>query len=159
MKLDTRTYDLLKQILGDAHLIDIDLSMWDKYLSIIVIADHFESRYSSKRRALFKLKFDLVSHFSCNFFHLKEKSDEQDRYIHYQWLIDKSSIKQNGNELEIIMECTSELLPSLLIICENIEIEEIDPKILDTINPKWTDPSGPLVRLDVNSIYSMMKRK
>src|SRR5581483_4740785 len=60
---------LFKQIFSDANVIDVDFSVWDKSISLIVVADHVDSP-AVPVLPVFAVDFIAVHIFNCAFHHI-----------------------------------------------------------------------------------------
>ena len=159
MKMDNELKQLVEVIFSDADIVDIDLSCWDKYITIIVIADHLKSSFSSNRRPVFNFKFHSVHEFKCNFYHNKDNAYKDDLRKHYRWPVDRFEIKSENSVIHLELKSGYEVLPILNIAFEKLEVQEFDMKIIDKITPKWFEPNNPFARRSLEEIYQSLQGK
>lgn len=155
--MDEKQEKLFRTIFSDAILIDLDFSVWDKYISILLIADHLSSSFSKVRRPVFKVNFVKAENINIKFRHHESYIYENDPMKHYTWALDRFTINQSDDNKYSITLSQLGVQPILEVTCRNIDIREIDPKILDTITPNWFKPYTPFARRDIESIYAFVK--
>jgi len=153
--MDKKVYDLLKIIFGDASLIDVDFSTWDKNVSILVVSDHLESTISPERRAIFKIEFVNATSIQIEFKHYSNYLYKNDTSLHNNWPIDRSEIKLISDKSCEITFWQSGDHPVFKVVCESVNLTEFPHVFLDTISPDWFKPFSPLARRDVESIYNV----
>ena len=81
---------LFRQIFSEAHVVDIDLSAWDKYIALYVLAELAERPWSTAdgRLPLFKVEFVRVRSCHIAFNHLSHDPPiELGPHEHVQWRI------------------------------------------------------------------------
>ena len=149
---------LVKIIFSDAILIDIDFSKWDKYISLIVLADHLNSSFFKRRKPVFKIIFNEVASINFDFNHYKNYIYKNDPDKHYTWLIDRSKIRKIKGLKEIVLSQFGEK-STICIKFADYNVIEISPKILDGININWKQPFSPLARGSVEDIQKMNKKR
>lgn len=93
-----RQKKLFEQIFSDAHVVDIDLSSWDQFITLYVLADHTE-REESGRKALFAVEFGRVYGLNIRFNHLDMKPLRPDE--HFQWTADDFRITSMDGGLKV----------------------------------------------------------
>lgn len=141
----------LERIFSDAHLIDFDLSRWDKQLELLILADHFENY--SNRKPLLKVCFGKLESLELKFNNMGLELDEE--WQHCQWNICELQCctKKNRKEYRLIGDKPS---PDIFLTCENVTFEKLDYRVLDRLFPQWEDPYSPLARRGIEDIYSML---
>jgi hypothetical protein len=147
--------NLLKVILSDSVLVDLDFSKWDKYISFIVISDHykFETFYELGHRPLLEIKFFQISDLHFEFFHNDKYLFENDPNKHYYWNIDQSQFDKAGKYNTLVF-FQNGVMPKVSIKFQEFEIEELDHKYFNTLNPRWKKENSGLARQDIKSIYN-----
>ncbi|MEL6338544.1 MAG: hypothetical protein AAFQ65_01415 [Myxococcota bacterium] len=127
------------RVFSDAHILDLDFSLWDENLSVLLVADHFEA----SGPAVLVVTFRAVRHFSVVYNH----HDIELENGHFQWLIHEArehppthkgrrSTRLSGHHASPVTE----------IEFDDFEILEVDQSLLDRIAPGWREPGGPFVR-------------
>lgn len=153
--------ELFERIFSDAHVLDIDMSMWDKRIALYVIADHV-GRVGGNRLPMFVVEFTRVHSFNIDFNHLTYNppidlaSDE-----HVQWRIDHYDVKSTQNGIEIVLGTfNTSSSPQTVLVCEDIDIWELTYDDLDTLFPGWERPYSGFIRpgLDVMLGYGYADR-
>lgn len=133
---------LFERIFSDAHVIDVDLSEWDKSIDIYVLADHMP-QVEGGRLPLFRVKFvgarALVLEGAAAS-GLGLAADE-----HVQWTLDDFRIDETAAEIRISL-WGFEASPRLEITCQDVEISPFDLRVLDDLFPGWDRPSAGLAR-------------
>lgn len=145
---------LFEQIFSDAHVIDLDFSQWDKFVSLCVVADHIDVSTSS-RLPLFLVHFQRVSKFFLTFNHLEVTLKDADK--HFQWNIDDFRIKKTKDRF-VISLFGSANWPHLIVECQDILFRRISNAVLDSLFPGWNAPYKGLVRPGIET-FREEKRK
>lgn len=136
---------LFRGIFSDAHLVDIDLSAWDKRITLYVLADHV-GRTADGRKPLFAVAFARVRRWDIEFMHLShDHSIELEPDEHVQWQLDDFRIQFGDDGLEIALWGLP-ATPRMSIVCEGIDIWEVPLDIPDRLFPGWDRPSQGFVR-------------
>jgi hypothetical protein len=145
---------LIEAIFSDAQVIDIDFSNWDKFISILVVADHLKSTFYNHRLPIYEIKFLQTVKISFNFNHHDDNIFIDNNDLHYQWMIDQSSIDndKNGNYFLTLFQNNNQ--PKIEISFKDLETKEISPQYFDEINAKWFKPNSSLARKDIKSLYN-----
>lgn len=151
--------ELFEIIFSDAHLVDIDLSAWDRRIVLYVLADHV-GRIAGNRLPMFAVEFGRVHNWNMAFNHLDHAPpidlgpDE-----HVQWRIHNYRVEDAADELEISLWSPS-ASPSMVIVCEDVLIWELDYEGLYQLFPRWSQPGSGFVRpgLDVMLGYGYSDR-
>jgi hypothetical protein len=138
----------LLHIFSDALIIDVDLSSWDKYVDLWVLADHY--RKWTDRMPLVIVRFSHVTSMNFAFQHygIELECPRQ----HFKWRIDDFDISQNGN-LVSIMLYSSSAHPRLQITCTAINVYDRDHSILDRLFPGWGSPYSAFVRPGIDGLF------
>lgn len=135
---------LFETIFSDAHIIDIDMSAWDKLIRLYVIADHAE-RSTPGRLPLFAVEFVRVHQWNMFFNHSSATLIELGPNEHLHWLPYEFTISEDQAEL-IITLWGSPTTPRLTIVCEDVLIREVSYTSLDKTFPDWSKPRRGFVR-------------
>jgi hypothetical protein len=136
---------LFETIFSDAHLVDIDLSAWDKSIALYVLADHVE-RTADGHVPMFIVEFTGVHNWNIDFNHLTSRApiklnvDE-----HVQWIIYDYSIERDGGLLEIMLRGHA-ASPRMTFSCDGINIQQISTDTPDRNFPGWREPSHGFIR-------------
>lgn len=152
--MDTETKKLFQIIFQEAHVIDFDFSKWDKFIRIVVVAQLMPTTTDS-RFPLYNVDFLDVSCINWNSNHLGIVLDTEDQ--HCQWTIFEFDITKNGAFQNIKLSGVKPS-PELTILCKTVRIEEIDNKVVDTVNPDWNNPYCPLARPSLAEIHLNIKK-
>ena len=143
-------WDLLERIFSDCHVKDIDLSEWDRRLSLLVVADHVRGDELGRKPPLL-IHFVRVHEFRVIFNHLEIETPESG--AHFQWQVDTLVDKtRKGEGIRRVSISGLAATPTLEVGFEKIEIEYLRPDELDRGLPSWTDPSGPFARPGIRRI-------
>lgn len=134
--------ELFEQVFSDAHLVDFDLSVWDKAVSVYVLADHLP-RSPDGRLPLYKVVFETPSEMHLDFRHLSgpDLSDGE----HVQWQIARYELHECDAAVEIKLWGFSRS-PVLTLSCSNVLFQEIDLALVDRAFPRWDRPCAGLIR-------------
>lgn len=146
---------LFAQVFSDAHVIDVDLSEWDRRISLCVIADHVEVP-TPVRLPIFIVDFLHVSKFSLTFNHLAIDLEDEGR--HFQWRIDDFKVKESGGRLMISL-FGSRTWPRLVLECRDIVFRQLPLAMLDTLFPGWNAPYSALARPGIESLNRLFGRR
>jgi len=144
--------ETLARVFSDAHVLDFDLSKWDKLIAVWVLADHYKEWQD--RCPLVVVDFhgiiDLHMHFN-------NKNVDLPNDQHVQWIIYKSSIREKDNQ--IVVNLSGHLSsPHVDIVCRDITIREVSHTILDSLQPDWNKPFSPLARRSIEELIRQLKR-
>jgi hypothetical protein len=136
---------LLEQIFSDAHLVDIDMSGWDKYIGLYVFADHVDRTVRGGKR-LFLIELVRVQSIEITFNHLSND------YIatlgpeeHVQWQLDEFKFETDGQRVTVSLSGLPSS-PRMTASCESIEIQEVAESTLDLLPAWWIRPSAGFIR-------------
>lgn len=134
---------LLEQIFSDAHVVDVDLSGWDRAIELYVLADHMPHT-EPNRLPLMRIRFVGVSSFQLQIDESAVGEVVMDDE-HVQWRIDDLRLQQ-GDRTTTIDLWGSESSPKLRITFRDTEIEPVSPTTFDELFPSWTQPGRGLAR-------------
>jgi hypothetical protein len=140
---------LFQQIFSDAHLVDIDLSAWDKYIALYALAELAERPWSTAdgRLPLFKVEFVRVRSWHIAFNHLSQDPPiELGPHEHIQWRIDDFDVQPMADGLEIALRGALLSSPHITLICEDVYIQEIPLDIPFRLFPGWNKPYTGFIR-------------
>ncbi len=143
--------DLFEVIFSDAHLVDIDLSGWDKRIALYVLADH-AGRTVDNRLPLFIVEFYRVWHWDLRFNHLLHDPPivlEPDEHV--QWLLDDFFIEPDERGIRITLWGTS-TSPRMTFLCEGVRIREMPLDVPDSLFPGWVRPSRGFIRPGLDAL-------
>ena len=143
MKNDIKT---LTQIFSDAHIVDIDFSNWDQEIVFCVLADHYKDWTVDRisRCPLLLVRFKLVREFKISFNNFDK--GELVNGGHYQWLTESIELEKINDSFFLSIAGAYSAAPNLQLICNDIDIEEVDHKYFDRKFPGWGKPGQGFVR-------------
>lgn len=142
----------LELIFSDATLIDVDFSKWDKFISFVFVSDHYERYEMNAFRPILEIKFYDVTDVHFEFWHHERNVFVGKPDKHIQWNIDQSEIDKLGKKYNLSFY-ESGLMPKVFIKFSRIEIEKVDHKFFNTINPKWAEPNSGFARPGIKDIF------
>ncbi len=128
-------------IFSDAHVVDVDLSRWDKSIDLYVLADHM-GRVEGNRLPLFVVQFIEVRRLS---FERSVANPELGPDEHVQWLIDDFRIEEAGDEVAISL-WGHRASPRIELVCRDVDINPVELRVFDELFPGWNQPSRGLAR-------------
>jgi hypothetical protein len=146
MRTDSAT---INRVFSDAHVIDVDLSEWDRRIGLWVLADHF--RNWSHRCPVVVVEFEDVREFRMRMPSNKVVLDSPRQHI--QWRFHDVDLQTTKDGIRITAR-GSDSSPVLTVECKTIEIREVDSKLLDKLNPGWNQPSSPFARGGVEKLVN-----
>ena len=130
---------LFERIFSDAHLVDIDLSAWDKVIALYVLA-HFVEGVADSRAPLFCVEFARVRRWDIDFNHLAHDPPiELGPHEHLQWRIDQFDVQRVEGGLRITLWGASQF-PRLSLVCDGVSIHEMPREIPNRLFPGWAKP-------------------
>ena len=139
--------DTFERVFSDAHVIDIDLSRWDKRISFWVLADHYENW--SHRCPLVVVDFVNVHEIHWKMPELRLEDDEH----HLQWVIYSALIEETTSlRFELSGSPSS---PIFVIACESVEIRQMPIEIVDAVAPGWNRPYSGFARPNLERLVRM----
>lgn len=134
---------LFEQIFSDAHVVDLDLSEWDKSTDLYVLADHVESAEGGGGPPLFALHFLRARSFKLE--HDAASVEGLAPHEHVQWSIDDFRLEETPAEISVSL-WGMESSPRIEIICEDIQINPFPARVFDELFPGWSEPYRGLAR-------------
>src|SRR5688572_3167303 len=122
--IDDHTRKILMTILSDAHVVDLDISEWDRHIALVVVADHIKPRGHS--RSIFLLRFVRPTHFSIDYVNPVEIPEDKS---YCQWnLHDFRFAKANGFEDWTLISARPG--PNLRIVFKTVSVVEMRREVL-----------------------------
>lgn len=154
-----RELELFKRIFSDAHLVDIDLSSWDKAASLYVLADH-APRAPGDRLALLAVDFLQPRKFNIEFVHFEFEhlKTQLGPHEHVQWMIDCSKVEKDKKTgtLAISLWGAAAPTPRLSIVCADVGIRSVPHEAFDEVNPTWDQPKQGLARPSIEVLHQTL---
>jgi hypothetical protein len=141
-------WTLIERIFSDCHIKDVDLSEWDRRISLLVVADHLENPEPGRKPVLL-VHFLRVSELRLSFNHLN--IDLGETKTHFQWQVDTIIHESGRKDFHRVKIAGLMATPTLEIKFESIEVEPVSLADLDHVFPDWMNPSGPLIRPGIQS--------
>jgi hypothetical protein len=142
---------LFEQIFSDAHLVDIDLSAWDKLIALYVLADH-AGRTADNRMPLFFVEFLRVRSLDIRFNHLGgDPPLKLGPHEHVQWWIDQFRVEPVDGGLQIALWGFSSS-PRMALVCEAVNIPEMPLEIPYRLFPTWSKPGSGFIRPGLDAL-------
>jgi hypothetical protein len=143
--------DKLKKIIEDSVIIDIDMTKWNKHISLIVISDHLMSDFSFNKNAIFEIKFISVSKFEtifpCNI-------DEDDIFENTVWRTHRFQLTNKKENTEITI-FQMEDMPKITILFKKIEIKELSyDLIMKTFPNLYNSMNSYFIRPNIETIFT-----
>lgn len=135
--------DKFEAVFRDSQVIDVDLSMWDERVRLIVIARE-ETASPTERLPVYQVDFVQTTEINCRFRHWGYSIPQG----HFQWNIDDASISEYADSLMVELKGSSHL-PVLEIRCKDVVFSLFSNDILDALTPGWNRPGQPLARLGI----------
>lgn len=133
--------DMLERIFSDAQIKDIDLSEWDKHVTLCVLSDHY--RQWSGRCPVLLVRFDGVGDLVIAFRHLSEPPLRSNQ--HFQWLVEAALIETSPLR-KLTLESALRSGPILALSFTSAHVVEVDHRELDKAFPKWDRSDTGFVR-------------
>lgn len=149
-------FTVLRRIFTDAHVIDVDLSMWDKKITFLVFADHYEN-WEGKSCPLLAVALAGVRQLRMEFKHYDIQLD--DPTAHVQWLIDCCLIEQHSDGIRLVLSYHNMSFPVVEVQCEAIEVHRIDNSLLDKVFPDWRKPGSGLARPGIEELARVLSSR
>ena len=138
--MQRRTRKLFMEIFREASVLDVDFSQWDRRVRLIVASGLQQGDYYP----FHQVDFLRVISIDWRANHYGVELDSPD--YHIQWGINEAEIQKDDNALRILLRGFVRSSPSTVVVCESVEISEIDTSLVDEVNPEWSRPYAPLVR-------------
>jgi hypothetical protein len=140
--VERRLFELIEQIFSDAHVVDIDLSNWDKAIDIYMLADHLP-RVERDRLPLVRMQFIGVRSLRLEI--SAASAVEMANNDHVQWRIDDFRIEEGSGDIMISL-WGAEPSPRLEIVLQDLDVRPFPPTAFDDLFPGWTQPRRGLAR-------------
>jgi len=131
----------LTQIFSEAHIVDVDLSEWDRRVSLLAIAGHVE-RVEPSRLPVLLVHFVGVRGMDIQFRHFDVQLPDED---HVQWQVDQMSREPTAVGFRMTL-FGSLATPRLGIEAAAVETERVTSWELARVFPGWNRPGAPFVR-------------
>jgi hypothetical protein len=135
--------ELLLSIFRDAHVVDVDMSSWDRCIRLAVVALE-STAFPAKRLPVYVVEFQGVTELVVSFHHHGRPAD----FGHYQWNADTIVLDEDGDRFRLQLS-GSQLMPVTEIVFAAVEIRALDNSKLDRRFPGWSKPGAPMVRAGV----------
>jgi hypothetical protein len=141
--------DKFENVFRDAHIIDVDFSVWDKLCRFVVVARE-ETAEEGERLPIYNVDFHGVRSidFAFNHWGLALESG------HFQWNVHDIVLDKEDCLLRIRL-AGSRHLPLTEIVCADVLIEPLDISVLDQTFPGWSQPSSPLARPSIEALAAL----
>jgi hypothetical protein len=153
--MNSGTRKLFDVVFQEAHVVDFDFSHWDRRLRLVVVAGLTPGNFDG-RGPLHNVDFVDVAELSWHANHLNVKLDSPDE--HCQWVIMDFNVEQGGAGERITLSGFGPT-PRLEITCRDVRISELDPKVIDRLNPDWNSPAMPLARPGFEELLELRGRR
>lgn len=140
--------EIFERVFSDAHVIDIDMSGWDKRVSFWVLADHYE--IWEHRCPLVVVDFCNVHEFNCKMPELRLPETNR----HLQWNIDTISVSESLPLRFDLAESCSSSSPIFSITCESVDIRRLPIEVVDAAVPGWGRPYSGFARPNLEALAS-----
>ena len=141
---------LFNVVFQEAHVIDFDLSQWDRKLRLVVSAGLVGENFAGYGPLHV---IDLKS-FSWKSNHLDVVLDEPDQ--HCQWVIMEFAVERRA-EFDLIRLSGFGPTPEVELECRDVAISTLDPSVVDAVNPAWNRPYGPLARPGFEELLGILR--
>ncbi len=123
-------------IFEDAYLVDIDLTSWDKFIALYLVAPHAAERYE-RNRLLFIVEFHRVRNWNITFNHLDhDPAAEDGPPEQLVWRIGHFAVQPVEGGLQFAF-WGSDYHPHITIVCESVDIREMPYQIAGRLFPGW----------------------
>ena len=144
----------LERIFSDAHVVDFDLSQWDKLLELWVLADHYER--DGDRLALLRVCFFELESIQLEFNNIGVELKHP--WEHCQWNICELTCTKKSGSKEFYL-LGSGVSPHITLQCKRVTYEKVSHRWLDKPFPNWNKPSSPLARPSIEELYKLFVNK
>ena len=118
-----------ERIFSDAHVIDVDLSSWDKSIDLYVLADHMERVEGGSSLPLFAVHFRRARSFKLESNAPSVPGLAADEHV--QWRIDHFQVDEGDNEITISLS-GFEASPRVEIVCEEVQINPFPLRVFES---------------------------
>ena len=143
-----RRFRPFESIFSDAHVVDIDLSAWDKQIALYVLA-HFMEPSVPGEMPMFIVEFLRVRHWEITFTHLSFNPPlELGPHEHVQWRITSFEVQPVEGGRQITLWQNASTSPHMTVVCEDVHIREFPLNRPETkrLFPEWFRPSSGFIR-------------
>ena len=147
-------HETFRRVFSDAHVIDLDFSEWDKWISLWALADHYENWVS--RCPCVVVEFQGVTEFSLRL--PKHDLVPESPNEHLQWNIYEFAADDSGSALHFRFS-GSPSSPVLQIECDSVNIRAVPIETLDAVCPGWSRPFAPFARPGIAELFEGMASK
>ncbi|RXK53553.1 hypothetical protein ESB00_17840 [Oleiharenicola lentus] len=146
---------LLKVILSDAYLVDVDFAEWDSGVNIYVLSDHI---MQNEKRSLWMLQFVGVRDFTWKFPHHDFRKFKLGIRTnrHLIWNIYRCELSR-GREIRHLEMSGGEQFPSIALGFEDFFIVKLAQTTFSEINPEWANLSRGLARPSIGILNQLWK--
>lgn len=151
--MDGSTSKLFEVIFQEAHVIDFDFSHWDRRLRLVVVGGLVGENFSGQGPLH---NVDFVGLREFHWLAGKDAPLLTSGPEHLQWVIMESQIARSG-EFHRFRLTGFGATPSLEIECRELQISELDPKVVDRVNPHWNRSSSPLARPGFEDLLTLRR--
>jgi hypothetical protein len=138
--------EFLNDVFRDAHVVDLDFSVWDHLVSMVVVAVE-ASAFPRRRLPLYIVEFQRVHRMEIGFSHYGVQIESG----HFQWNVYGAEIDGAVGSLRIRLS-SSNHLPVAHIECEAVDIRPLENELLDKRFPGWNRPGSPFIRPGVEEL-------
>ena len=138
--------ELFDDVFRDANVLDIDFSVWDHQISMVIVAVE-ASAFPKRRLPLYIVEFQRVHRIEISFAHygIHLKSG------HFQWDVYGATIEGHEGSFSIRLRSTKDF-PVTVIECEDVNIRPLENDLLDKRFPGWNKPGTAFVRPGVEEL-------
>jgi hypothetical protein len=149
MKFDRATFE---KVFSDAHVIDVDLSEWDKQVALWTLADHYEDW--THRCPIVVVEFRGVREFTCRMPPPEAALESPDE--HLQWNVDDFELHVGEHSMRVRL-FGSTYSPSLTVEFEAISFRSFPSELLDQSFPGWNRPYSALARPTIDKLADLAR--
>ena len=151
--MDDQTRNLFNIVFQEAHVVDFDFSQWDRRLRLVVVAGLFGENFEG-RGPLHNVDFIRVKELSWHATNLDVVLDSPEE--HCQWVIMDFHVGKQ-DQFDSIKLFSFSPTPTMQVTCSDVQISELDPDVVDRVNPEWNRPGCPLARPGFEELLRMLK--
>ena len=145
---DVPTRELLVRLFSDAHVIDIDMSEWDRRIALLIVADHYDDADSSDTLPIVLVEFHEVRSLSVSFAHheLMRRLRAEEPELHLQWRIDEFKLEEADDTLALELSSTGRQFPRLELCFDRMSCTRMSVHELNAVFPGGSSPGSGFVR-------------
>jgi hypothetical protein len=144
--------DLLTNILRDAQVIDVDFSVWDQVVTLVVVALEATAD-AEKSLPVYTLKFLSVHEVNFTFSHHQVKLP----FGHFQWNVDEMKLTEENGRFRLEV-AGSRYFPKAILEFDDLQIALLDNDALNRRFPGWNEPGAPFVRPGIEAMLDEKPR-